>query len=257
MSGGSASTAGRPASRDRDGACGFVARRARAAVRCVLRANAIDKLTTLFIYVILAMTWNALAGYARPRLGRPAGVLRPRRLFRRAARRLRRQRLSVAGRWRRSLVGAVACRCRCLMLRLRGGEFAIGMWVVAELAHLLVNLDPLVQGETGTSLIALNAYAAETRHALTYWPALAGMIASARARLFALLRSRTGAAHPGHPRQRGGRGRVVGVRVLGDQARSCSCSPRSAAALAGALWLATAHHLPAEDLFQPRSGPPT
>ena len=46
------------------------------------------------------------------------------------------------------------------MLRLRGGEFAIGMWVVAELAHLLVNLDGLVQGETGTSLIALNAYAA-------------------------------------------------------------------------------------------------
>ena len=30
----------------------------------VLGANAIDKLTTLFIYVILAMTWNALAGYA-------------------------------------------------------------------------------------------------------------------------------------------------------------------------------------------------
>ena len=26
--------------------------------------NTIDKLTTLFIYVILAMTWNALAGYA-------------------------------------------------------------------------------------------------------------------------------------------------------------------------------------------------
>ena len=28
-----------------------------------LSANSIDKLTTLFIYVILAATWNALAGY--------------------------------------------------------------------------------------------------------------------------------------------------------------------------------------------------
>ena len=30
----------------------------------VLSANATDKLTTLFIYVILAAMWNALAGYA-------------------------------------------------------------------------------------------------------------------------------------------------------------------------------------------------
>ena len=36
------------------------------------------------------------------------------------------------------------------------------MWVVAELAHLLVNLDTLVRGETGTSLIELNAYAIGT-----------------------------------------------------------------------------------------------
>src|SRR5579862_546879 len=28
-----------------------------------LNANAIDRLTTLFIYVMLAVTWNALAGY--------------------------------------------------------------------------------------------------------------------------------------------------------------------------------------------------
>lgn len=44
------------------------------------------------------------------------------------------------------------------MLKLKGGEFAIGMWVLAELAHLVVNLDTLIQGETGTSLISLNAY---------------------------------------------------------------------------------------------------
>ena len=79
------------------------------------------------------------------------------------------------------------------MLRLRSGEFAIGMWVVAVLAHLLVNLDTLVRGETGTSLLALNAYSAETRHALTYWTALAAMVAM-NGILFALLRSPLSAA---------------------------------------------------------------
>jgi len=38
--------------------------------------------------------------------------------------------------------------------------------VLAEVAHLVVNLDPLVQGETGTSLVALNAYPAEYMIAL-------------------------------------------------------------------------------------------
>jgi aryl-alcohol dehydrogenase len=44
------------------------------------------------------------------------------------------------------------------MLRLKGGEFSIGMWVLTEALHLLVNLEPLIQGETGTSMISLNAY---------------------------------------------------------------------------------------------------
>ena len=39
------------------------------------------------------------------------------------------------------------------------------MWVIAELAHLLVNLDRLIQGETGTSLISLNTYEATARAA--------------------------------------------------------------------------------------------
>ena len=73
------------------------------------------------------------------------------------------------------IVGVVAVPVSVFMLRLRAGEFAIGMWVLAELAHLLVNLDGLVQAETGTSLIALNAYPAAARHAATYWCALAAM----------------------------------------------------------------------------------
>ncbi len=64
------------------------------------------------------------------------------------------------------IVGALSLPLSALMLRLKGGEFAIGMWVVSELAHLLVNLDTLINGETGTSLIALNAYPTDARRAL-------------------------------------------------------------------------------------------
>ena len=67
------------------------------------------------------------------------------------------------------------------------------MWVVSELAHLLVNLDTLVRGETGTSLIELNAYANDSRRALTYWCAL-GAMAGLLAIVFRLLRSPLGVA---------------------------------------------------------------
>ena len=39
------------------------------------------------------------------------------------------------------LAGAVSLPTALFALRLRGGEFAIGMWVIAEVFHLLVNLD--------------------------------------------------------------------------------------------------------------------
>jgi branched-chain amino acid transport system permease protein len=66
------------------------------------------------------------------------------------------------------------------------------MWVIAELVHLLVNLDRLIQGETGTSLISLNTYEASTA-ATIYWLALASMTALLGI-LFVVLRSRAGAA---------------------------------------------------------------
>lgn len=202
----------------------------------MLGANAVDKLTTLFIYVILAVTWNALAGYAGLvsvgqqvffGLGAYGAV-----------------RLSDAGLnvylalgLAAAAVGVLALPLSMVMLRLKGGEFAIGMWVVAELAHLLVNLDTLVQGETGTSLIALNAYPAETRHALTYWTALGGM-ALVLVVFFGLLRSRTGAAIQAI-RDNEEAAASVGVRVRGIK-RTVFVLAAFGAALAGALWIATA-----------------
>ena len=198
--------------------------------------NLIDKLTTLFIYVLLAASWNALAGYGGlVSVGQQAffglgayGAIR----------------LADAGvpvyfalAIAPFLVAAVSLPISSFMLRLRAGEFAIGMWVVAELAHLLVNLDTLVQGETGTSLIALNAFDAATRHAINYWMALAamtGMIAI----LFLLLRSKTGAAIQSI-RDNEEAAASLGVRVLSTK-RIIFVLAAFGAALAGALWLATA-----------------
>jgi branched-chain amino acid transport system permease protein len=151
-----------------------------------------DRLTTLFVYVILAAMWNALAGYGGlVSIGQQAffglgayGAIR----------------LSHAGLEvypalvvAPLLVGLLSLPLSLFALRLRGGEFAIAMWVVAELAHLLVNLDGLIQGETGTSLIALSTFAPDARRAFNYWLALGAMTVLVGL-VFVLLRSRTGAS---------------------------------------------------------------
>jgi len=198
--------------------------------------NAVDKLTTLFIYVMLAVCWNALAGYGGlVSVGQQAFFG----LGAYAAVRLADAGLSVypALVIAAVLVAIVSLPISAFMLRLKGGEFAIGMWVVAALCHLLVNLDSLVQGETGTSLIALNAYEADTRHALTYWVALGSMTAIL-AILFALLRSRVGSAIQAI-RDNEEAAASVGVRVMSTK-RIIFVFAAFGAALAGALWLATA-----------------
>ena len=199
-------------------------------------AGAIDRLTVLFIYVILAVMWNALAGFGglisvgqqvyfglgayfairladwglNPFLSLPLAAL---------------------------LVGLIAIPLSLPMLRLRNGEFAIGMWVVAELAHLLVNLDPLIKGETGTSLISLNAFDPAMRHATLYWLALASMLVLLGG-LFVLLRSRVGAAIQAI-RDNEEAAASVGVRVVTTK-RLIFVFAAFGAGLAGALWLATA-----------------
>jgi branched-chain amino acid transport system permease protein len=66
------------------------------------------------------------------------------------------------------VIEALSVPIAAFMLQLRDGEFATGMWIVAALCHLLVNLDNLVQVETGTSLIAQKAYAADDRRSYAY-----------------------------------------------------------------------------------------
>ncbi|WP_232375712.1 branched-chain amino acid ABC transporter permease [Mesorhizobium comanense] len=200
-----------------------------------LSAGVVDRMTTLFIYVILAAMWNALAGfgglvsvgqqvffglgaYFAIRLA-DAGLNPFVALFASAI-----------------IVGLVSWPLSLVMLRLKNGEFAIGMWVIAALTHLLVNLDRLVQGETGTSLISLNVYDAGTRRVTIYWLALASMTALL-AILFGLLRGSTGAAIRAI-RDNEDAAASVGVRVTGTK-RLLFVLAAFGIGVAGALWLAT------------------
>ena len=125
--------------------------------------------------------------------------------------------------------GVLALPLSVLVLRLRGGQFAIGTWVVAETLALLVALDTSLGGGTGISLTGLNVYEpTERQTGYTYWLTLGLRRRRARSSLL-LLRSRHGAVAPGDPRRRGGRG--LGRRPGAPAASCCcSCSPRSAAA---------------------------
>jgi branched-chain amino acid transport system permease protein len=161
-------------------------------VPVVLGAASIDNLTELYVYVLLAVMWNALAGYAGlVSVGQQAffglGAYFAVQLSDRGVS------VYLALILASLLSGAVALPTSLFALRLRGGEFAIGMWVIAEVFHLLVNLDKSVGGVTGTSLIALNQYDPTDRRRYTYWVALAAM-ATMLALVFVLLRSRLGAS---------------------------------------------------------------
>ena len=206
-------------------------------------ANVTERLTSLFIYIILAVMWNALAGYAGLvsvgqqmffGLGAYATI-----------------RLSYSGvnvyaamLLGALLAGAMALPMSSFMLRLRGGEFAIATWVVATIAHLLVNFDPLIEGETGKSLIALNAYDAVVRQEISYWAALVVMLLFLLL-MFVLLRSRFGAALQAI-RDDEHAAASVGVRVMAAKRLIFTIAAFGCAA-AGALWLATAL------TFQPRT----
>ncbi|MFF4806273.1 branched-chain amino acid ABC transporter permease [Streptomyces sp. NPDC001351] len=162
------------------------------AVPQVLSANIVQQLTTLLIFLILAVMWNALAGYAGlVSVGQQAfigfGAYGTIYLTQRGIQPY----LAVV---LASLASAVlAAVLSLLVLRLRGGQFAVGTWVVAEAIALFVMLDQSLGGGTGISLQGLSGYAPEVRRAFTYWLTLAFAVLLL-VLLFLLLRHRTGAA---------------------------------------------------------------
>jgi branched-chain amino acid transport system permease protein len=209
----------------------------------VLGAGAVDRLTALFIYVIMAAMWNALAGYG--------GLVSVGQQVFFGLGAYFTVRLSeadidpfIAMILASLVVAAVSYPLSLVMLRLKDGEFAIGMWVVSALTHLLVNLDGLIQGETGRSLISLNAYDAGTRRDIIYWLALIAM-AGLLVGLFTLLRSRIGAAIQAIRDNEEAAG-SLGIDVVRTK-RIIFVLAAFGTGVAGALWLASATS------FQPKT----
>jgi branched-chain amino acid transport system permease protein len=202
----------------------------------LLPASAIDKLTTLWVYVILAVVWNLLAGFAGLVSVGQQGYF--------GAGAYLTLRFVEAGMppWIALIAGAagagvIAIPLSFYVLKLRDGEFAIATWVLAEVLRIIVMFDPLVQGDTGNSLIALNVYDPEFRRTMTYWLGLCAM-AGFLLLTFRLLRSRTGSAAKAI-RDDEDAARSVGIDITRTK-QIIYVVAAFGSALAGVVWLASA-----------------
>jgi branched-chain amino acid transport system permease protein len=91
------------------------------------------------------------------------------------------------------LTALVAIPVSRLAFRLKGGYFAIGTWVIAEVFRLSFANLSVVGGGSGTSLTALSGIARSTRESVTFWMTLAAVIATIGLTYF-FLRSKQGLA---------------------------------------------------------------
>jgi branched-chain amino acid transport system permease protein len=161
-----------------------------ASVPLVFEPDVVQKLTTLLILVLLAAMWNALAGYGGLlSVGQQAFIgigaygtvffadngVTP----------------YLAMVLATVVAGVISVPISLFALRLRAAQFAIGMWVIAEVISILVRLDQNLGAGTGISLTQLNQYVPNFRQAYTFWLALAFAIVFIAA-LFFLLRSPLG-----------------------------------------------------------------
>jgi branched-chain amino acid transport system permease protein len=161
-------------------------------VPLVFESDVVQKLTNLLILVLLATMWNALAGYGGLlSIGQQAfiGIGAYATVFFAG--------LGVtpyAAMVLATLVaGAVSVPISLFALRLRAAQFAIGMWVIAEVFSIVVRLDKDLGAGTGISLIQMNQFEPNFRQAYTFWLALAFTVIFLGA-LFFLLRSPLGAS---------------------------------------------------------------
>jgi len=151
-----------------------------------------NNLTQFFILLIMAIGWNLAAGYGgMVSIGHQAfigfasyAVLD----------------LSIHGilAWycvplAIILAGLVSIPVSFLAFRLRGGYFAIGTWVIAQVFQLVIAQQSNLGGGAGASLNDLNNFNPITRDNITYWFAL-GLTLVALGVTGLLLRSKVGMA---------------------------------------------------------------
>lgn len=206
-------------------------------------ALVVDKLTYLFILIMFATMWNLLAGYAGlVSVGQQAFVgLGGYAMVRMVDAGLPPFPAIFIG---ALSTGVVAWVLSWFVLRMKAGEFAIATWVIAEAIRSVVSFDPMIQGDTGTSVTALNAYAPEVRRLTIYLLGLATMSLMLWGS-WKLLQGRTGAQAQAI-RDDEEAAASVGISTFQVKQRiyilaSIGC------AVAGTLWLASAI------TFQPRT----
>jgi branched-chain amino acid transport system permease protein len=152
-------------------------------------------LVVILYYLSLAQMWNLLAGYA--------GLISiGQQMFVGAGIYATLQLAEVAGidpYLSVLLAGVIAAvlsiPIALFAFRLKGGYFAIGTWVVAEVVRLLTTESSDLRGGDVRSLTreSLGGYSLETRNNMTYWLALA-LAVGATAIVVLVLRSRLGLA---------------------------------------------------------------
>jgi branched-chain amino acid transport system permease protein len=149
-------------------------------------------MVNFFVLLTLATTWNWLAGYAglvsvgqQAYIGLGAYAV-----------------LWLAQHGVEPFIGlgiaalfcaVIAVPVSYLVFRLRGGYFAIGTWVVAQVFALLTIRSNSLGGGTGANLPGLNGFDPTLLGAVTYWVSL-GVAAVVLAGGYLLLRSRVGLA---------------------------------------------------------------
>lgn len=148
---------------------------------------------TLLTLIALAQMWNLLAGYAGlVSVGQQAFVGAGAYALWVFADKLHVQPfvcVLIAG----IVTAIIALPTAALAFRLRGGYFAVGTWVIAEVFRLLVTQIGFLGGGSGVSITSVTRMARSTREAAVYWLAL-GVAVAAIALVYWLLRSRRGLA---------------------------------------------------------------
>jgi branched-chain amino acid transport system permease protein len=163
------------------------------AVPYLVSISSTYSLISLFILVILASTWNLLAGYGgMVSVGQQAyigigayGLITLADLFG--------VNVFLAIPLATVASAVIAVPVSFLAFRLSGGYFAIGTWVIAEVFRLVVIQFPQVGAGAGASLDAMSEYPRDLRIAISYWLALTCAVLVVVACIL-LVRSRFGLA---------------------------------------------------------------
>jgi branched-chain amino acid transport system permease protein len=91
------------------------------------------------------------------------------------------------------VAGLAAIPVSVVAFRLQGGYFAVGTWVIAEVFRLTFANISAIGGGSGTTLTALRGISRSTRESVTFWMALACVVACV-ALIYLFLRSKRGLA---------------------------------------------------------------